>query len=480
MVASSDRVVVETRRQRLCLPEHRLFGTDGIRGTVGTDASGSAGEWLTAELAWEVGFWAGQVWQRTPLDGKTVLVGQDSRHSSEMLAEAIADGLNAAGLDVWHVGLCPTPGVAYLTNVLPTVGGVVISASHNPPEDNGIKLFAADGTKISRQVQEDIEAGIRRQSQLIPLERKRGEYTYCAQLLETYQRSLRESIAHIPSLSGIKVVLDLAWGAAAKAAPAVFESLGAQVIPLHSQPNGDRINVGCGSTHLSVLQKAVVEHQADLGFAFDGDADRVLAADHRGHPVDGDRILYLWGQQLRQQGQLPENTIVATVMSNLGFERAWQASGGRLLRTPVGDRHVQNQMREGGYMLGGEQSGHILCRHFGVTGDGLLTALHIAALVQASGVALAELADNSFPCYPQILKNVRLPSRTRLQQWQQCDAIQSAIQQAEAELGDGGRILVRASGTEPLLRIMVEAATEEMTERWVHRLVNTVQTNLAD
>jgi phosphoglucosamine mutase len=479
MITSSDRVAVETRRQRLCLPDHRLFGTDGIRATACGEPSRSNGDLLTAELAWEVGFWAGQVWQSFPLDAKTVIIGQDSRNSSEWLAEAIADGLNAAGLDVWHVGLCPTPGVAYLTNVLPTAGGVVISASHNPPEDNGIKLFAADGTKISRQIQDDIEAGIRRQSQLIPFQRQRGKYNYRPQLLNTYQQSLQESITHIPSLSGIKVVLDVAWGAAANAAPAVFESLGAQVIPLHAQPDGDRINVGCGSTHLSVLQKAVLEHQADLGFAFDGDADRVLAADHRGHPVDGDRILYLWGQQLRQQGQLPDRTIVATVMSNLGFERAWQASGGRLLRTPVGDQHVQSQMREGGYMLGGEQSGHILCRHFGVTGDGLLTALHLAALVGSHGVSLAELVDNSFPSYPQILKNVRLPSRSKLQQWQQCDAIQTAIQQAETELGDRGRILVRASGTEPLLRIMVEAATEELTDRWVNRLVDTVQTNLA-
>jgi len=251
------------------------------------------------------------------------------------------------------------------------------------------------------------------------------------------------------------------------------------VIPLHDRPDGSRINVNCGSTHLEQLQQAVLEQGADLGFTFDGDADRVLAVDHQGRAVDGDYILYLWGRHLQQQQALPEDTIVTTVMANLGFERAWAAQGGKLLRTAVGDQYVQAEMARTGAMLGGEQSGHILCCHYGLTGDGLLTALHLCQLVQDSGTSLADLVNQSFRPYPQLLRNVRVEDRDKRRQWQDCEALQGEIARAEADLGDRGRILVRASGTEPLIRVMVEAAETHLVEHWTAQLVRAVEQHLA-
>jgi phosphoglucosamine mutase len=269
--------------------------------------------------------------------------------------------------------------------------------------------------------------------------------------------------------------LDLAWGAATHTAPSVFSQMGASVICLHDQPDGDRINVHCGSTHLESLKAAVQLHNADLGFAFDGDADRVMAVDSQGRTVDGDYILYLWGKALRAAGQLPDNLLVSTVMANLGFERAWQNLGGTLLRTAVGDQHVQAEMQERNAVLGGEQSGHILCPLYSVSGDGLLTALHLAALVQQSGCSLAQLVDDSFQTYPQILKNVRVENRELRLNWEQSADLQEAIAQAEAAMEDQGRILVRASGTEPVIRVMVEAVSEELTTYWTAQLVAAVE-----
>jgi phosphoglucosamine mutase len=254
--------------------------------------------------------------------------------------------------------------------------------------------------------------------------------------------------------------------------------MGAEVISLHNQADGGRINVNCGSTHLDILQTAVKEHQADMGFAFDGDADRVLAVDNTGRSVNGDYILYLWGRHLQQKQQLPDNLIVSTVMANLGFERAWQQLGGKLIRTSVGDQYVQAEMRTTGGMLGGEQSGHILCSHYAMTGDGLLTALHIAALVKEAHLSLGEMVDQSFQTYPQILRNVRVLDRERRLGWEKCQPVQQAIAKAEAAMGDTGRILVRASGTEPVIRVMVEAADTELVNHWTTELVSQVQTHL--
>lgn len=461
----------------LTLPESRLFGTDGIRGR--------AGELLTAPLAMQLGFWAGQVLRSRSDHLGQVVLGQDSRNSSSMLAMALSAGLTAAGVEVWDLGLCPTPVVAHLTSRSAAIGGVMISASHNPPEDNGIKFFGPDGSKLPLSVQNEIEAALRgtaREFRMTGFDRY-GQHYHRSELVNEYLTDIQTPLltagtGELP-LAGMKVVLDLAWGAATQLAPVAFRALGADVICLHDQPDGNRINVHCGSTHLSPLKAAVKQHQADLGFAFDGDADRVLAVDAKGRTIDGDYILYLWGQLLRQQNQLPGNTIVATVMSNLGFERAWKQQGGHLIRAAVGDQYVHAEMLSSGSMLGGEQSGHILCRHYGVSGDGLLTALHLANLAQQAGASLTELIDQSFQPYPQLLKNVRVEDRNRRLNWKACDPVQQAIAQAETTMGDQGRVLVRASGTEPLIRVMVEAATAELVNHWTDRLVSVVEQHLA-
>ncbi len=454
------------------LPANPLFGTDGIRGRVG--------ELLSAPLALQVGFWTGIVLRNHATQVGPVILGQDSRNSSDMLAMALSAGLTAAGLEVWYLGLCPTPCIAYLTSISDAIGGVMISASHNPPEDNGIKIFSADGGKLPQILQAEIEAGLRGKISPIAQVSNCGRHYSRSELVGHYSEALKKPLNSALNLQGMKIVLDLAWGAAVGLAPAVFTEMGAEVICLHNEADGDRINVNCGSTHLDILAATVQEHNADIGFAFDGDADRVLAVDNTGRQVNGDYILYLWGRHLQQNQQLPDNLIVSTVMANLGFEKAWQKIGGNLIRTAVGDQYVQAEMLRTGAMLGGEQSGHILCRHYAVTGDGLLTALHIAALVKEAGIPLSELVDQSFQTYPQLLRNVRVIDRDRRLGWQDCQPVQEAIALAEAAMGDSGRILVRASGTEPVIRVMVEAANAELANHWTNELVSQVQQHLMD
>jgi len=449
------------------LPTTPLFGTDGIRGRVGG--------LLNAPLALQVGFWAGQVLRQQANHPGPVILGQDTRTSGNMLAMALSAGLIAAGLEVWHIGVCPTPGVSYLTLTSEAIGGVMISASHNPPEDNGIKFFGKDGTKLSTALQEQIEAGIRGNADFPIVYSECGQHYYRPELIRNYAQSLHGPLLSVSNLHGMRVVLDLAWGAAVPLAAQVFTEMGAEVICLHDQPNGHQINVNCGSTHLQALQQTVLQHKADLGFAFDGDADRVLAVDGQGRTVDGDYILYFWGQTLSQTGQLPENLIISTVMANLGFERAWQKFGGQLIRTPVGDQHVHAEMKRTGAMLGGEQSGHILCHHYGISGDGLLTALHLATLVKRSGQSLAELVNNSFQTYPQLLKNIRVEDVHQRRNWKHCEPVIKAIETAEQAMGNQGRILVRASGTEPLIRVMVEAKSADLADYWAEQLVWTVE-----
>ncbi|NES96018.1 MAG: phosphoglucosamine mutase [Desertifilum sp. SIO1I2] len=454
----------------LTLPTTPLFGTDGIRGKVG--------DLLSAPLAMQVGFWAGQILRSYAQTSGTVILGQDSRHSSDMLSSALSAGLTAAGLEVWNLGLCPTACVAYLANKTDSLGGVMISASHNPPEDNGIKFFGSEGTKLPQAMQAEIEAALRGDINVLSTQTEWGQHFYRPELVKDYTESLHQPLLKTTNLQGLRIVLDLAWGAAVQVAPEVFRQLGAQVICLHDRADGDRINVQCGSTHLGALQAAVVHYQADLGFAFDGDADRAIAVDSQGRPVDGDYILYLWGQTLKNAGLLPENTIISTVMANLGFERAWEKLGGTLIRTAVGDQYVHAEMVKTGAMLGGEQSGHILCRHYGISGDGLLTAAHIAAIVKESGTPLAKLIDSSFQTYPQLLRNVRVEDRQTRLNWQECDPLQQAIATATQDMGDRGRILVRASGTEPVIRVMVEAASAELANHWADNLVLAVQRHL--
>lgn len=460
----------------LSLPKTPLFGTDGIRGKVG--------ELLNAPLALQVGFWAGIVLRDHAANNGLaqngpIILGQDSRNSSDMLAMALSAGLTAAGLEVWYLGLCPTPCVAYLTSMTDAIGGVMISASHNPPEDNGIKIFGANGTKLSKELQGQIEAGLRGKIANISGVSNCGKHYSRTELIGDYGQALQQPLQPQVNLQGMKIVLDVAWGAAVGLAPTVFTQMGADVICLHNQADGDRINVNCGSTHLDILAAAVKEYKADMGFAFDGDADRVLAVDNTGRQVNGDYILYLWGRHLQEQQKLPDNLIISTVMANLGFERAWEKQGGKLIRTAVGDQYVQAEMLKTGGMLGGEQSGHILCRHYGMTGDGLLTGLHLAAVVKAAGVSLAEMVDQSFQTYPQLLQNVRVEDREKRLGWEKCEPVQRAIAKAEAAMGDNGRILVRASGTEPVIRVMVEAADTELVNYWTKELVSQVQEHIA-
>ena len=454
---------------KIVLPKSALFGTDGIRGKVG--------ELLTPELALQVGFCAGLVLKDSSGLGGAVIVGQDSRNSSDVLATAIATGLIAAGLEVWNLGLCPTPCVAYLTKITEAIGGIMISASHNPPEDNGIKFFSANGTKLIASESEKIETLLRsliEQGHSLKHQSSAKHYRRHT-LVQEYVNGLQRSLPAELNCEGMRIVLDLAWGASVELAPLAFQTLGAEVISLHDRPNGDRINVNCGSTHLGKLQAAVQNHQADLGFAFDGDADRVMAVDAKGRVIDGDYILYLWGKHLKEENKLPDNLIIATVMANLGFENAWRQLGGKLIRTAVGDQNVQEAMWSTGAMLGGEQSGHILCHHHSVSGDGLQTALHLTALVHNSGVSLADLVDRSFQTYPQILRNVRVEDRERRLGWKDCQGVQNAIAKAEEAMGSQGRILVRASGTEPVIRVMVEAEDAHLANYWTENLVNTVQ-----
>jgi phosphoglucosamine mutase len=466
----------ETKASKL--PPSQLFGTDGIRG--------KAGDLLTADFALQLGLCAGEIFKQNNSQLAPVIVGQDSRNSSDMLASAIASGLTAAGIEVWNLGICPTPCVAHLTRTNQALGGIMISASHNPPEDNGIKFFGQGGTKISQTLTQAIENQLRKTyglSHPTPVNNTWGKNYHRSYLIQDYLENLVETLQatslpkHI-NFTGLKIVLDLAWGASVKLAPSVFEQLGAEVIALHDEPDGNKINVNCGSTHLESLKQAVKNHQADLGFAFDGDADRVMAVDSQGRVIDGDYILYLWGKHLQEQEQLPDNLLIGTVMANLGFERAWEKLGGKLIRTAVGDKYVQAEMWRTGAMLGGEQSGHILCHHHGVSGDGLQTALHLTALVSQSGISLSELVNQSFTTYPQILRNIRLNDRERLNSWQECEPLQKAIKEAEKCLGNDGRVLVRASGTEPLIRVMVEAIDSELTNYWTNKLTREVETHL--
>jgi phosphoglucosamine mutase len=464
----SELICTPTKGYSDKLPKTPLFGTDGIRG--------KAGDLLTAPFALQLGFWAGQVLQEAAAISAPIIVGQDSRNSSDMLAMALAAGLTSAGLEVWQLGLCPTPCVAYLTRMSEAIGGVMISASHNPPEDNGIKFFGQEGTKLSDLLTQKIEAGLRGNlATNLENSSRWGKSRDRQDLTKNYNRFLQESLPAGIDLKGMRIVLDLAWGASVEVAPSVFRALGAEVICLHDRADGDRINVNCGSTHLGLLQTAVLETGADLGFAFDGDADRVMAVDTQGRVVDGDHILYFWGQILKERHQLPDNALVTTVMANLGFERAWQSLGGQMLRTAVGDRYVQEKMWQTGAMLGGEQSGHIICHHHSVSGDGVQTALQLAALVRELGTSLSELVDRSFQTYPQILRNIRVEDRERRTRWQECDLLQQAIARAEEEMGDRGRVLVRASGTEPLIRVMVESACAKSAQHWSERLVSAVE-----
>lgn len=433
----------------------RLFGTDGVRGVANAD--------LTPELALRLATSAAQQLAVTPTtaggaDRRVAVLGRDPRASGEMLGAAVAAGIASAGVDVLDLGVLPTPAVAFLTADLDADLGVVISASHNPMPDNGIKIFGAGGRKLPDEVEDAIEAGMDRTGPR-PVGEGVGR-------IRPVDDALRRYIDHLllatpQPLGGLRVVVDCANGAASTVAPEAYRRAGAEVIVIGGQPNGLNINAGVGSTHLDALSAAVVEHGADIGIAHDGDADRCLAIAADGSPVDGDAILALLALSLRERGELVANTVVTTVMANIGFHRAMADAGITVRTSAVGDRYVLEEMHDGGYCLGGEQSGHIILSRYATTGDGLLTALNLMAIVAASGRPLAELAAQ-VPRFPQVLINVASSDKYGVAE---CPAVREAVAAAAAELGDAGRVLLRPSGTEPLVRVMVEAPQAEDAQR---------------
>ena len=445
----------------------RLFGTDGVRGL----ANGG----LTAELALDLSVAAALVLaDRGEFEGHRpfAVVGRDTRISGQFLEAAVVAGLASAGVDVVLLGVLPTPGVAHLTAEMGADLGVVLSASHNPMPDNGIKFFARGGHKLHDLVEIAIEQRMHQ-----PWERPTGADVGRVRQHPTavaeYAASLVRSIEH--PLAGLRVVLDCAEGAAHESGPRALTDAGATVIPIHATPDGLNINVDCGSTHLDSLRKAVVEHGAHVGFALDGDADRVLAVDHEGEVVDGDQLLAILALALRESGQLHKDTVVATVMSNLGFVHAMRAAGIGVRQTKVGDRYVLEAMRVSGYTLGGEQSGHLILGDHANTGDGTLAALHVLERMATTGQSLQELAA-VMTRLPQVLINVTDVDKSRADD----DAVlAAAVAEEEARLGDHGRVLLRPSGTEPIVRVMVEATTEDEAQSIADRLADVVRRQLA-
>ncbi|MBF4162924.1 phosphoglucosamine mutase [Nocardioides acrostichi] len=442
----------------------RLFGTDGVRGLANGD--------LTADLALRLGEAAASVLVDAT-DGRRPLavVGRDTRISGQFLEHAVVAGLASAGVDVLRLRVVPTPGVAYLTDHLDADLGVVISASHNPMPDNGIKLLGRGGRKLDDALEQRIEAAMEA-AVARPTGGDVGRVTPYASTLTDYVEHLLGTLGE--PLDGLTVVLDCAHGAAHEAGPAALAAAGAKVIAIGDRPDGLNINDGCGSTHLAPLRQAVLEHGADAGFAVDGDADRCLAVDHTGQVVDGDQILALLAVGLHETGRLVDDTLVVTVMSNLGLHHAMREAGITLAQTAVGDRYVLEAMHAGGYSIGGEQSGHVILSRHATTGDGLLTALHVMAEMKRSGRSLRGLASR-VKRLPQVLVNVPGVDKTRTDD----PELLGAVSAEEARLGDNGRVLLRPSGTEPLVRVMVEAATQDEAQAIADRLADVVRARLA-
>jgi len=440
-----------------------LFGTDGIRGLANVD--------LTAELALDVAVAAAHILVENSNDRPRAIVGQDSRASGEFLEAAVVAGLTSAGVDVYRVGIVPTPAVAFLVASTGADLGVMISASHNPMPDNGIKLFQRGGEKLADEVEALVEARIGEPWQR-PTGAAVGRVITDDQLVNNYIEHLLSTID--VSLTGLKVVVDCANGASSFTAPVALSRAGAEVIAIADSPDGWNINDGVGSTHLDFLRNSVLKHGADVGIAHDGDADRCLAIDAAGNEIDGDVIMAILAKGFKAQGKLKANTIVGTVMSNLGFMHAMAESGIEVVTTAVGDRYVLEAMLQSDFNLGGEQSGHVIMRDHANTGDGLLTALQLLAEVKRSGQTLQELS-RVMVRFPQVLINVKNVAKERLSTSAE---IANAVKLAELELGSNGRVLLRASGTEPLVRVMVEAQSDAIAQSIATKLAQVVETEL--
>ena len=442
----------------------RLFGTDGVRGVAGTE--------LTIELAMQLGQAGAYVLTKEKAHKPTILVGCDTRISGGMLANALVAGICSVGADAIHVGVLPTPAVAYLTRKHKVDAGVVISASHNPMEFNGIKFFNGEGYKLSDKLEDEIEelihnhmAGVQ-----LPTGSGIGKVEYRFDLQDEYIRFMRECVP--VDLSGLRIVIDCAEGASYQTSVQTLRQLGADLIPLHVDPDGTNINANCGSTHMAELQARVVYEKADVGLAFDGDADRLLAVDENGTIVDGDQLLAICGSHMKRKGTLKKDTIVVTVMSNLGFFTMCEREGLHAEKTKVGDRYVLENMIENGYNIGGEQSGHIIFLDDNTTGDGLLSALHLLGVMVETGEPLSKLAQ-IMEIYPQALVNAKVPNHKK-EHFMEYTEIAHAIQELEQKFNGEGRVLIRPSGTEPLVRVMIEGKDQAQIEREAHALAELI------
>lgn len=444
----------------------KYFGTDGVRGVANKE--------LTAEMAYTIGRCGGYVLAGQAPKPK-VVIGMDTRISGVMLESALVAGLLSIGADVVRLGVVSTPAVAFLTQKLGADAGVMISASHNPVEDNGIKFFGSDGFKLSDETELQIEELMDKEVDELPrpIGEDLGSVTIDTESKLMYLEFLKSTISS-SSFKGIKVVLDCANGAAYELAPRLFKELGAEVHTIGAEPNGLNINDHCGSTHPELLKKEVVRLGADLGLAFDGDADRLIAIDGNGEEVDGDYILCICGDAMNRAGKLKDNTVVTTVMSNFGFYKAAKKLGLNTAQTAVGDRYVMAEMRRGGYNLGGEQSGHVIFLDYITTGDGILTAIQLVDTLMTSGKSLSELRQ-VMKQYPQVLVNVRVQDKSK---YEGNEAIVKAVAAVESQLADNGRVLVRPSGTESLIRVMAEGPDKGELEQLVSQIVSVVEAEL--
>jgi phosphoglucosamine mutase len=445
-----------------------LFGTDGVRGVANQDP-------MTSEMALRIGRAAAHIFRDSSRRHR-IVIGKDTRLSGYMIESALTSGLCSMGVDVLLVGPVPTPGIAFLTRSLRADAGVVISASHNPYEDNGIKFFGRDGFKLpdetERKMEDIIFSGVI--DSFRPTASEIGKAFRIDDAVGRYNEFVKAAIPRGMDLAGLRVVLDSANGAAYKIGPRVLTELGADVISLYDQPNGMNINQGCGSLHPEVICRAVVANDARAGIAFDGDADRVILCDERGVVVDGDAVMAMCALQMMKEGRLKQNTLVATVMSNLGLELVMQKAGGKLVRAAVGDRYVMEKMIEGGYNLGGEQSGHLIFLDHNTTGDGLISALQVLAVMKQTGKPLSELAA-CMKSYPQVLVNVKVKARHELSS---IPEIAARIGEIEKKLEGTGRLLVRYSGTEPKVRVMIEGENEKEIKELAHGLAGVIREKL--
>ena len=439
----------------------KYFGTDGIRGI--------AGESLTADLSFKVGKALGKLLTEKKEHPK-VIIGRDTRISCDMIEHALSAGLTSTGVHVMTVGIIPTPAIAYLTKTIETDSGIMISASHNPYQDNGIKIFGPDGFKLTDEQELEIEHLIDNSDEIKNASfEKIGKLYGANELSQKYVQHIKQSISG--DLSGIKIALDCANGATTGVAPFIFGDLEADIETIGCQPNGININDNVGSTKINTIVEFVKNNDVDMGFAFDGDGDRVLAVDAKGNIVDGDKIMFILAKHLKNQGELKDNMVVSTVMSNIGFYKAIDEHGLQSVKTAVGDRYVVEEMRNNDYSLGGEQSGHIILMNYATTGDGILTAVKLADIIKSSGKSLEELA-NEVSIFPQKLVNIKvIDKKTAMED----SEILDECKKVEKELEGNGRILLRASGTENLIRVMVEASSDELTDKYCEQVARIVR-----